>query len=200
MFTALKWAYQQSLLHPKMLHQLGLRPQEYYLATVHRAENTDDLARLSQILSAFNQLDGPLVFPVHPRTRKKMAELGWVPDRHIELIEPVGYLDMACLEGSARMILTDSGGIQKEAAWLGVPCVTLRNETEWVETLAGGWNQLVGADCSKILAAVRNQSDYSKNKMVSDEEDPAGQIIEGLISYSSNPGGITHVDQDPSKR
>jgi len=138
-----------------VLDRLGLATKGYLLATVHRAENTDDLARLRAILAAFDALDEPLVFPVHPRTRKLLNEIGYAPPTHVCLIEPVGYLDMVMLEQGARMILTDSGGIQKEAYWLGVPCVTLRDETEWVETVTAGWNTLAGANTEKIVSTVR---------------------------------------------
>ena len=113
---------------------------------MHRSENTDDPSRLSSIVTAFNALDEPVVFPVHPRTRKAIAGAGCQLGPHVQLIDPVGYLDMVALTGSARLVLTDSGGLQKEAYWLGVPCVTLRDETEWVETVESGWNTLVGSD------------------------------------------------------
>ena len=124
----------------------------YYVATVHRAENTDDPVRLRQILEGLGRLDGPVVLPLHPRTRGRLDGVA-VPG-NIRLIEPVGYLAMLALVKRARAVLTDSGGLQKEALWLGVPCVTLRDETEWVETLAGGWNQVVGADPDRIVEAV----------------------------------------------
>ena len=132
------------------------KKQRYLLATVHRSENTDDPERLSGILDAFNSLDEPVVFPVHPRTRKMIAEADCELGPHVQLIDPVGYLDMVALAGAARLILTDSGGLQKEAYWLGVPCVTMRDETEWVETVEAGWNTLVGSDPDKIVAAVRS--------------------------------------------
>ena len=130
--------------------------QGYLLATVHRAENTDDPARLRAILDAFAAIDEPIVFPLHPRTRQAIARLDDAPEmQHVRRIAPVGYLDMVQLEQSARLIMTDSGGIQKEAYWLGVPCVTLRDETEWVETVHAGWNVLAGAQSARILDQVR---------------------------------------------
>jgi UDP-N-acetylglucosamine 2-epimerase len=155
MYNALMWSVEQSKKRPAPLQNLGLRPKGYLLATVHRAENTDNHARLDGILRAFNALEEPLVWPVHPRTRKKLDEVGFQPATHIHMIEPVGALDMARLESGARLILTDSGGVQKEAYWLGVPCVTLRDETEWVETVESGWNQLVGCNTEAILLASR---------------------------------------------
>jgi UDP-N-acetylglucosamine 2-epimerase len=109
-------------------------------------------------LDAFNLLDECVVFPVHPRTRKAVAEIGFKPKANVRLIDPIGYLEMIELVSSARMVLTDSGGLQKEAYWLGVPCLTMRNETEWIETVNEGWNTLVGADKEKIIKAVNSFS------------------------------------------
>jgi UDP-GlcNAc3NAcA epimerase len=156
MLDVLNWARQRLAERPSgIFERLGLAPQGYLLATLHRSENTDDAARLSQILAAFNALQEPLVFPVHPRSRKAIADAGCRTGEHIRLIDPVGYLDMVALAGGARLILTDSGGLQKEAYWLGVPCVTMREETEWVETVESGWNMLTGSDPEKLLAAAR---------------------------------------------
>ena len=142
-----------------ILNRLEIRPGDYLLATVHRAENTDDVERLGNILRAFSQLDEQVIFPIHPRTRKAITDSGddeLKESSNIRLIEPVGYLDMLSLQQNARMILTDSGGIQKEAYWLGVPCVTLRDETEWVETVQAGWNTLAGATYPCIIEAVKS--------------------------------------------
>ena len=148
-----------------VLATLDLEPKHYLLATVHRPYNTDEPENLQRILQAFLTLDEPIIFPVHPRTRKKIGELGLgIPSftsarqlNNLHLIEPVGYLDMLVLEQNARLILTDSGGIQKEAFFFAVPCVTLRPETEWVETVETGWNVLVDAVPAKIVNAVLNQ-------------------------------------------
>ena len=126
---------------------------EYYLATVHRASNTDDKIRLREILTGLSLLPAPVILPLHPRTRAKLKDEVIPPN--IEITEPVGYLEMLMLIKHAKSVLTDSGGLQKEAFWLGKPCVTLREETEWVETLDGGWNQLVKADSKAIVEAVR---------------------------------------------
>ncbi len=156
MADALAFAAAQAKSRSKALEQLGLSARGYLLATVHRAENTDNALRLQNILTAFDAVSEVVIFPVHPRTRKALERLGYSPHPHVHLIEPVGYLDMVQLEQAARMILTDSGGIQKEAYWLGVPCVTLRDETEWVETVQAGWNTLVGAGSETIVEAVRS--------------------------------------------
>ena len=140
-----------------LLSALGISPKEYLLATIHRPANTDNPENLKAIFEAFRELDEMVIFPVHPRTRGKIAELidnleEFAPK--LKLIEPVGYLDMLSLEKNASMIMTDSGGIQKEAYWLHVPCITLRDETEWIETVEVGWNTLVGANTKSIRSAV----------------------------------------------
>jgi UDP-N-acetylglucosamine 2-epimerase len=138
-----------------LFERLGLARGQYILATVHRAENTDDPERLGAIMSALEGLDETVVLPAHPRLREALARYRLTPGGRVHLIDPVGYLDMIHLERNARMILTDSGGVQKEAYWLGIPCVTLRDETEWTETVDAGWNVLAGADPDRIAAAVR---------------------------------------------
>ncbi len=137
-----------------ILADLGLAPKAYYLATIHRAENTDDPERLGGILSALSQLDRPIVLPMHPRTRNTLGRQAGSLGGSVRVIDPVAYLDMLTLERNARLVLTDSGGVQKEAYWSGVPCVTLRDSTEWVELVEIGCNRLTGADADRILSAV----------------------------------------------
>jgi len=127
----------------------------YYLATLHRQENVDDPRRLTALLGALSALPHPTVLPVHPRTRKAIRRLGLRPRGLLQLRPPATYLEMLVLVGGARAVLTDSGGVQKEAFILGTPCVTLRETTEWVETLEGGANRLAGADPARIRRAVR---------------------------------------------
>ena len=158
MADALVFATERARSRSTVLARLELRKRGYLLVTVHRAENTDDASRLGNILRALDALEEPVIFPVHPRTRKAIEAMVRPSVSHIRLIDPVGYLDMVTLERSARAILTDSGGVQKEAYWLGVPCVTLRYETEWVETVQAGWNVLVGADVDGILRAVHDHA------------------------------------------
>ncbi len=134
--------------------QLGIKPKQYRLATLHRAETTDGgLDAIVRIFDAFEKLPQPVVIPIHPRTRplaqQAIAKKGY---RNIRLIAPVGYLEMLLLTHGACQVLTDSGGLQKEAWFMEVPCVTLRRETEWVETLAGGWNVLSGLGTDEIYA------------------------------------------------
>ena len=140
-----------------VLARLGLAPQGYLLATVHRPYNTDVPDNLRSIFAALGdiheQTSQPLVLPLHPRTRRQLDELNLAPPAGVRLIDPVGYLDMLALEQAAALILTDSGGIQKEAYTFAVPCITLRPETEWVETVQAGWNRVVGADRAAIVRA-----------------------------------------------
>lgn len=126
----------------------------YYVATIHRAENTDDPRRLVQIFEGLARVDAPVALPLHPRTRARLDGIGMADNIH--LLPPLGYLSMLSLVKHARGVFTDSGGLQKEALWLGVPCITLREETEWIETTEGGWNQIVGADPDRIAAATSN--------------------------------------------
>jgi UDP-GlcNAc3NAcA epimerase len=143
----------------KILEQLELVPRDYGLVTVHRSENTDDERRLGSLLTAFNDIAANmlrLVFPIHPRTAKLLSSRfsGWLPNPRLHIIEPVGYLDMLRLISQARISLTDSGGLQKEALFLGCPCITLREETEWVETIQAEANILTGVDPCKVRGAV----------------------------------------------
>jgi UDP-N-acetylglucosamine 2-epimerase len=187
MLDVLNWARRCIAAKPSLiLGQLGLLQRHYVLATVHRSENTDDLERLSQILSAFNSLDEPVVFPAHPRVRKVIAEACYPIKPHIRLINPVGYLDMVTLTGGARLILTDSGGLQKEAYWLGVPCVTMRGETEWVETVAAGWNMLVGSDSERIIEAVHSFTPSDTRPILYGNGFAAERCV-NLLSGSSHP-------------
>lgn len=129
--------------------------RDYLLATVHRASNTDDPMRLGSIVDALNCCGEEVLFPVHPRTAQALRLHGFQPAGNVKILEPVSYLRMLDLERGARVVLTDSGGVQKEAFWLRVPCVTMREETEWTETVASGWNTLAGSDTRKILEALQ---------------------------------------------
>ncbi len=137
----------------RIIEELGLEKKKYLVTTVHRQRNTDSRENMKSIIEALGELGRTVVFPVHPRTEKCLREYGLLERRpgNVKLIQPLGYLDMLILMANAEKILTDSGGIQKEAYMLGVPCVTLRENTEWMETLEGGWNMLVGAEKDNIL-------------------------------------------------
>jgi len=140
-----------------ILGDLGLKPKSYLLATVHRPSNSDYPENLRNILRILAAAGETVIFPAHPRTRAKISELelGDLARTGLKLLPPLGYLDMLRLTQAARMVLTDSGGLQKEAYFFQVPCLTLRGETEWVETVRAGWNRLVGADGDAILGAIR---------------------------------------------
>jgi len=141
-----------------VLEDMGLSSKEYLSVTIHRASNTDSFKDLSSIVNAFCEVDIPIVFPVHPRTEKYLKQYGlWEKlCEKVNVIPPLGYLEMLKLMAHSKKILTDSGGIQKEAYMLGVPCITVRENTEWVETVEDGWNVLVGADYGKIMDSILN--------------------------------------------
>ncbi len=143
----------------RILPTLALEHSGYILLTIHRAENTESVAQIVGVLELLTHLNRPVVFPMHPRTRDRLAGSLRLRAQHkavlnaenIRVIDPVSYLDMLELERHARLVITDSGGVQKEAYFLGVPCLTLRNDTEWMETLRGGWNRLVDATSASTL-------------------------------------------------
>jgi len=141
----------------ELLDQFQIRAGHYYLATIHRAENTDDPGRLTEILAGLNAIassDCPVILPLHPRTAHYIKQHRIFICKAGHLIEPVSYLTMIGLEKQARLILTDSGGVQKEAYFLSIPCVTLRDQTEWIESVQAGRNRLAGASREKIIRAV----------------------------------------------
>jgi UDP-N-acetylglucosamine 2-epimerase len=141
-----------------VLDKFDLQPKQYILATCHRPQNTDDKEAMTNIISAFIESDLKVVFPVHPRTRTFLEKFDLLEkikrQSNLVLAEPVGYLEMVQLEQNAKKILTDSGGVQKEAYFYKVPCITMRPETEWTETVEDGWNKLVNADKNEILLAL----------------------------------------------
>jgi UDP-GlcNAc3NAcA epimerase len=150
------------VMYDAVLHYSKKSPQSargghYCVATVHRAENTDDAQRLGSILTALDQIaeSVPVVLPLHPRTRSRIKEFG-VNTGKIEVVDPVGYLEMIALVRGCEAVLTDSGGLQKEAFFLGKPCITLREETEWVELVELGVNAVAGTDAQAIVAAWRS--------------------------------------------
>ncbi|EIJ80493.1 UDP-N-acetylglucosamine 2-epimerase [Bacillus methanolicus PB1] len=153
-----------------ILETHGLTKKDYHLITIHRAENTDDVQNMKNILEAFSQIEEVKVWPIHPRTKNKLSSYGIRLDDipNLKVIEPVGYLDMLTLEANAKKIITDSGGVQKEAYFMEVPCVTVREQTEWVETLEEDANILVGTDVNKILSAVRKNVHPSYKEVFGD--------------------------------
>lgn len=175
----------------QIMERLGLVPKGFALATCHRAENTDNQGRLAEILSGLRTVakELPVVLPLHPRTRRAISEAGMDGPETIILTEPLSYLDMVALERAARVIVTDSGGVQKEAFFYGVPCVTTRDETEWVETVALGRNTLVGASADRIAAAtIRAASESVAGPVASPYG--AGRAAEAIISQILNAPNI----------
>lgn len=166
----------------RILETYGLKAKEYILCTIHRAENTDDPTRLKEILTALSQVQKPVVLPLHPRTRKIISEQGFSEflTGNVKVIEPVGYLDMIALEVNAWKLVTDSGGVQKEAYFAGVPCITMRDETEWVETVDVGWNQLTGANAERILSAIEKFLPPSEHPPIFGEGHSAEQFLKLL--------------------
>jgi len=169
-----------------IIKNLELLRGNYYVATVHRPGNTDTRKNLTEIIAALRESGTTVIFPVHPRTKKYLREYGlWDPSsENIRFIDPLSYLDMLQLMKHAKKILTDSGGIQKEAYVMGVPCITLRENTEWVETLTGGWNVLVGADKGKILAAMHADNRTNADNTVFGRGDAAMKIARVLHETS----------------
>jgi UDP-GlcNAc3NAcA epimerase len=165
--------------------QLGIAPKQYRLATLHRAETTDGgLEAIVRIFDAFEKLPQPIVIPIHPRTRPlaeaAIAKRGY---RNIQLIDPVGYLEMLLLTSGACQVLTDSGGLQKEAWFMEVPCVTLRSETEWVETLEGGWNILAKLETDDIYRkATQTVPDPSAREKMPFGDGKASEHIASILS------------------
>lgn len=170
---------------------IGFEPKTYFLATVHRPYNTDNPESLTSIFHAFHELDGPVIFPVHPRTRAKLVQVGISKDarisKNVHLIDPVGYLDMLNLAKNAKTILTDSGGLQKEAYFLKVPCITLRPETEWLETVQTGWNVLVGASQEKIVQAILNHAWPTESPHTFGDGHAAEKIVEHILQQTNIP-------------
>jgi UDP-GlcNAc3NAcA epimerase len=159
-------------------------PSSYFLATIHRPENTDTPKNIQNILNSFSRARLPVVFPLHPRTRKVIRSLGEFP-QNVILIEPVGYLEMLKLTLDSVKVLTDSGGLQKEAYFLGKQCITLRTETEWIETLHDGWNTITGTDPGKILEAIDSPLPTAKQKSEFGDGHSAIKIVDKLLERSS---------------
>jgi len=164
----------------KILGKLNLKPKSYLLLTLHRPSNVDNLENLKKILEAIQESGEKVIFPAHPRTKKQLNKLNKL--NQLILVAPQGHLDMLCLEKNAKKILTDSGGVQKEAYWLKVPCITLRDKTEWIETVKSGWNILVGCDKNKILWATKNFKPSKKQHKYFGEGKAAGKILKILIN------------------
>jgi len=184
MYDAVLYNKELAASSTTILERENLTAKDYLLITIHRAENTDDLERMKSILDAFSQIPDKKVWPIHPRTKHMLEDYGFkldeIPNLHV--IEPVGYLDMLSLETNAKKIVTDSGGVQKEAYFAEVPCVTVRDQTEWVETLIEDANILTGTDTAKIVAAVNKQVSPSYTPVFGDGK-TADKVLTLLKEY-----------------
>jgi UDP-GlcNAc3NAcA epimerase len=166
---------------PAVLERLGVRRGEYLLATAHRSGNVDDPERLRTLVALLRGVDGPVVLPLHPRTRARLEAAGLLGQLDgLVLAPPLGYLEFTALLVGARAVLTDSGGVQKEAYLAGVPCVTLRDTTEWRETVEAGWNTLVGLDLDAARAALARRPPEARPPLYGDGR--AGErVVEALL-------------------
>ena len=165
----------------RILEELGLEGGDYAVATVHREANVQP-DRLARILEGLSRLDERVVFPTHPRTRAAIASNRLLLGTNVALVDPLGYMDFAALASQARVILTDSGGLQKEAYWYGVPCVTLRPSTEWKDTVELGANVLVDDDPDAIAKAAANAHMPPNRPELYGDGQAAGRIADVLIS------------------
>jgi len=203
MYDAVLEADRRAREHSEILETVGLEPERYVLATVHRASNTDDSATLEAILDGFADSPLPVVFPAHPRTVDRLEAFG-LTERAREVctcIDPVGYLDFVRLLGAAERVATDSGGVQKEAFFLDTPCLTLREETEWPETVDCGWNELVGSEPERIReAVVRERSLEADRKPQPYGDGLAAKRVAGVLSsYADDrPAQVSTADASPS--
>lgn len=157
-------------------------PRKFYLLTIHRAENTDNRRRMISIVNAINRFKNiESVFPIHPRTRKMIEQYGLQFESHVHLIEPIGYFEMLALENACEFVVTDSGGLQKEAYFFQKPCITLRDSTEWVELIENGWNRLTGADEERINEALELMPKYGNMLKLYGDGDTSKKIADILI-------------------
>jgi UDP-N-acetylglucosamine 2-epimerase len=169
-----------SQIEADVLGRYGVSAGGYYLATVHRPANTDDPTALRSICEAFGHLDAPVVFPVHPRTKAVLAEASIEMASNVRAVEPVGYFEMLALERNAKAVLSDSGGVRREAYFLSVPSVTLRDTTEWPETLETGWDVLAGTGVTKIVEAARRPRPVEPPPPLFGDGHTAEKIVEVL--------------------
>lgn len=166
MYDAVLHNINKALSYSNILLNLNLEKNNYLVATIHRQENTDDETRLKKIIEIFSLVDKKIIIPLHPRTKKKIEDFHLNFSDNVIVIDPLGYLDMLNIMQNAYVIITDSGGIQKEAYYLNAPCITLRDESEWVETVDVGWNFIVGVNQDKFISA------YSSCTAVREQKHP----------------------------
>lgn len=160
-----------------ILNKLNLKENQYILTTIHRAENTNDINRLKNIIEALNESRVKIVLPMHPRTKKYIESYGLNIGDNVSVIDPIRYLDMINLEMHAEKIVTDSGGVQKEAFFMKKPCITMRDQTEWVETVENGWNVIVGTDKDKIVQSIKNFKPQREQENIFGDGNAADKIL-----------------------
>lgn len=180
MFDAINLFKEKAEIKSNILSSLEINSKEYILSTIHRAENTNDINRLSNIINGLNNSNQNIILPLHPRTKKFIKDYGLNLSDKVKIIDPIGYLDMIKLMNNSKKIVTDSGGVQKEAYFLEVPCITMRDETEWVETIENGWNILVGSSSEKIIDAINNFNPTHKPLKIFGNGN-AAEIISNII-------------------
>lgn len=186
MYDAALFFGQKAEQGSRILDVLGLEPRQFVLATVHRAENTDNQDRLQAIFAGFREFGRPIILPLHPRTRGRLQSFDIPVPGNVRVVDPVGYLDMVMLEKNAALIATDSGGVQKEAFFYQVPCVTLRDETEWVELVQANWNTLAPPGDGGEMAARMHRSLGTRGLPITPYGDgkAAAAILFGLLHYA----------------
>jgi UDP-N-acetylglucosamine 2-epimerase (non-hydrolysing) len=186
MYDAILASKGNALASSEILEELDLEDEAYVLATVHRASNTDNPDRLRSIFEALGSVEERVVIPLHPRTKAALERENLLAavKAGVDVIDPVGYLDFVRLLASAERVATDSGGVQKEAFYLDRPCVTLREETEWVELVECGWNRLVGADPDAIQAALTAPIDLPIKPSLYGDGDAAGRIVAAIDDHA----------------
>jgi len=155
--------------------------EKFTLCTIHRAENTDDKARMHNIFKGLGDSKTQIILPLHPRTRNKLSAMSLQPPANVHIVDPVGYLEMCWLEEKCELIVTDSGGVQKEAYFHSKRCVTLRDETEWVELVKGGYNTIVGSDPELIKNAINIIHDIDFNSHLYGDGECASRIVTILL-------------------
>jgi UDP-N-acetylglucosamine 2-epimerase (non-hydrolysing)/UDP-GlcNAc3NAcA epimerase len=177
---------ERALARTQTLERFGVEPGGYVLVTAHRAANVDDAAALERLVALLEVVGGNLLMPVHPRTRERLERHGLYARaaKAASLTDPLGYLDFAALLCQARAVLTDSGGVQKEAYLAGVRCVTLRESTEWTETVEAGWNTLVGLDAGAAVAALARPAPAQRPALWGDGHAGAA-VVAALEDYAA---------------
>ncbi len=182
MYDTFLFARSVALRRPPVLSNYGVEPKKYLLSTIHRELSTQSADQLRAILDALGSLGEPVILPMHPRTRARLSASGYsqIPGSQLQIVEPLGYLEMLSLLLNARKVVTDSGGLQKEAYWGGVPCVTVMSETTWPETIDAGWNVLVGVDVERMRAEVEKPNPKGERPEAYGAPGAAARLVQAM--------------------